>query len=110
MAEPKLISRLGRQIAGEMHQIQKILDSHQSAFVELVDAIDSQGLLDALRALAENLIEDDDIRADVLDWLNCIVAETGSTDHIKLLRSLSTALEDQEQELDPEKINIMIKI
>jgi len=105
--EPELIPRLGRRIASEMREVQNILDRHQYRFGSLADSSEPQDLLGALRNLADDVIKDTDNRAEVLRFLESIVAETNSTDHGELLRALSSSLEDAEQELDSESVNIM---
>jgi len=107
MKEPGLIPRLGGRIAGEMQEIQNILDKHQDRFESLADSSDPQDLLGPLRDLADDVIKDTDSRAEVLQFLESIVKETNSTDHRELLRALSSSLEDVEQELDSESVNIM---
>jgi len=107
MEKPDLIPRLGGRIASEMREIQNILDGHRDRFECLADSSEPQELLSALRDLADDVIEDTDNRAEVLQFLESIVAETNSTDHRELLRALSSSLEDAEQELDSESVNIM---
>ena len=107
MEEPGLIPRLGGRIASEMREVQNILDRHQDRFESLADSSEPQDLLGALRNLADDVIEDTDNRAEVLQFLESIVAETNSTDHGELLRALSSSLEDAEQELDSKSVNIM---
>ena len=107
MENPRLIPRLGKRIASEMGEIQGILDRFQDGFKSLTDSSEPKDLLGALRNLAKDVIEDTDNRTEVLQFLESIVAETNSTDHVELLRALSSSMEDAEQELDSESINIM---
>lgn len=107
MEKPGLIPRLGERIAIGMREIQNILDRHQDRFKSLFDSSEPQDLLGALRDLADDVIEDIDNRAKVLQFLESIVAETNSTNHVDLLRALSSSLEDAEQEFDSAKVNIM---
>ena len=107
MRKPELISRLGGRISGEMCEIQNILDKHRNRFETLIDSSEPEDLLNSLGALAEDVIQDIDNRTEVLRFLESIVAETNSTDHVELLRVLSSSLEDEERELDSESINIM---
>lgn len=108
MREPKLIPRLGRQIANAMQEVQNILNKHQDHFESLLsNSSGPQGLIDALHSLANDLVENTDSREKVLQFLESTVAETNSTDHRELLRALSSSLEDAEQELDSGSVNIM---
>jgi DNA helicase-2/ATP-dependent DNA helicase PcrA len=107
MVEPELIPHLGRRIASEMREIQNILDRHRVLFESLADSLEPQDLLCALRNLADDIIQDEEKRAEVLQFLESIVAETNSTNHVELLRVISSSLEDEEQELDSESVNIM---
>lgn len=107
MMEPELIPRLGMRIGSEVQEIQNILERHQNRFETLTDSLEPGDLLDSLRDLAEDIIQDTNNRTEVLRFLESIVAETNSTDHVELLRVLSSSLEDEEQELDSESVNIM---
>ena len=107
MMEPGLIPRLSGRIAREMKEIQNILDRHRDSFEILTDSSEPEDLLGALRDLSKDIIHDIDNRAEVLQFLESIVVETNSTDHVGLLRALSSSLEDEEQELDSESVNIM---
>ena len=107
MMEPELIPRIGGRIASEMLEIQTILDRHRDRFETLTDSSETEDLLRALRDLAEDVIQDTDNRIEVLQFIESIVVETNSTDHIELLRAVSSSLEDKEQELDSESVNVM---
>lgn len=107
MMEHELIPRLGGRIAREMQEIQNILDRHRNRFETLTDSSEPRDLLNSLRTLSEDVIQDTDNRTEVLRFLESIIAETNSTDHVELLRMLSSSLEDEEQELDSESVNIM---
>ena len=107
MEEPGLIPRLGKRISSEMREIQNILDRYRDRFKTLTDSSESKDLLHSLRGLAGDVIQDTDKRTEVLRFLESIVRETSSTNHVELLRVLSSSLEDEEQELDPESVNIM---
>ena len=107
MANPALVPRLGARVCKEMQKIQRILNKHQDRFQDIDDSSDSGGLLKSLKRLAKDVIADVDRRKQVLAFLKTIITETSPVDHIELLRSLSSSLEDQEQELDSDKVNIM---
>ena len=107
MAGHGLIPSLGKRISVEMRKIQDILDKHRDRFGALADSSESQDLLDSLRCLAEDVIEDSDNRTEVLQFLETIVKETKSTDHKELLRALSSPMENAEQEQVVGKVNIM---
>lgn len=107
MTEPELIPRLSERIAIELQEIQNIIDRHHDHFETLTDSSESEDLLSSLRNLAEDVIQDTNSRAEVLRFLESIVAETNSANHIELLRVLSSSLEEQEQELDSASVNIM---
>jgi len=107
MTKPELIPRLGGRISSEMCEIQNILDKHRNRFETLTDSSEPGNLLNSLCVLAEDVIQDTDNRTEVLRFLESIIAETNSTDHVDLLRMLSSSLEDEEQELDSESVNIM---
>lgn len=107
MTDPGLIPRLGGRISSDMQEIQNVLDRHRDRFETLTDSSESEDLLDALRDLAEDVIRDTDNRTEVLGFLESIMAGTNPTNHTDLLRSLSSSLKDEEQELDPERVNII---
>jgi len=107
MVEPGLIPRLGERIAGEVREIQNIIDTHRERFATLIGSSEPEDLLSSLRDLAEDIIQDANTRTEVLRFLESIVTETNSTNHVELLRLLSSSLEDKEQELDSERVNIM---
>jgi len=107
MAEPELIPRLGGRISSEICEIQNILNGHRNRFETLTDSSEPGNLLNSLRVLAEDIIQDADNRTEVLRFLESIIAETNSANHLDLLRMLSSSLEDEEQELDSESVNIM---
>jgi DNA helicase-2/ATP-dependent DNA helicase PcrA len=107
MVDHGLIPRLGERIAGEAREIQNIIDTHRERFETLAGSSGSENLLSALQDLAEDVIHDADSRTEVLSFLESIVVETDSTNHVELLRVLSSSLEDKEQELDSERVNIM---
>ena len=107
MGKPDLIPTLGSRISREMQKIQETLDKHQDVFDALSDSSDPQDLLDSLESLARDTIQATDERANLLQFLNQIVGETGCNDHKDLIYALSSSMEDVEQELDPGKVNIM---
>jgi len=107
MREPGLIPRLGGRISSEMREIQNIIDRHQDSFEALTDSSEPDDLSGALQNLAEDVIQDGENRTEVFQFLESIVTETNSTNHMQLLQALSSSLEDQEQELDSESVNIM---
>ena len=107
MVEPGLIPRLGERIAGEVREIRNIIDTHRERFETLTDSSGSEDLLNVLQDLAEDVIHDTDSRTEVLHFLESIIVETNSTNHVELLRVLSSSLEDKEQELDSGRVNIM---
>jgi len=106
-AEPELVSRLGGRISREAADIWVILDRHRERFDALITSSEADQLQEALHNLAEDVILDVNVRKEVLDFLYQIAAETESTDHKELLQALSSSLGDQEQELDPNCVNIM---
>ncbi len=107
MMEPELIPRLGGRIASGVREIQNILDKYRDRFETLTDSLEPEDLLSSLRDLAEDTIPDTEDRTEALRFLESIVVETNSTNHVELLRVLSSSLEDEEQELDSERVNIM---
>ncbi|MCX6329099.1 MAG: ATP-dependent helicase [Bacteroidia bacterium] len=107
MEEPELIPHLGRKIANEMHKIQDILNNCKEYFNNLSNSSSQNDLLNALYILAKDIIKDDGKRAEILQFLQQIIVETNSTDHLKLISMLSSSLEDKEQELDLSSVNIM---
>lgn len=107
MTEPELIPRFGKRVANGMREIQTILDRHRDRFETLTDSSETEDLLRALRDLAEDVIQDTDNRTEVLQFMESIVEEAVSTDHVELLRAVSSSLEDEEQELDSESVNVM---
>ena len=107
MKEPELIPRLGMRIANEMQNIQNILLKYQEYFATLNNSSDQENLLKALGDLAKDIINDNKKREEMLQFLQQIVVETDSNDLPILLRPLSSSMEDKEQELNPEKVNII---
>jgi DNA helicase-2/ATP-dependent DNA helicase PcrA len=105
--EPELIPRFGNRIKKGMDEIQQILDTHQNKFEIPDDCSESEDLLGALRNLAQKIIPENDIRDEVLRFLELITVETNSTNLKELIRALSSSLGDEEQELDTERVNIM---
>lgn len=107
MLQPRLVPFVGSRISNEMEEIQSVLNRHRECFEHLNDSSNPQNLIEALRLLAENIIEDTDNRGELLDFLDSIVRETKSTNEVELLQALSASLEDKEQEIDLESVNIM---
>ena len=105
--EPGLIKQLGARIRCEMYEIQDIIERHREHFKALLDSSSSDELLDSLRVLAVDIIEDPNVQTILLQFLESIIKETNSTNHIELLRGFSSSLENEEQELDSERVNIM---
>lgn len=107
MIEPELIPRLGGRVASEVREIQNTLNGYRDRFETLTDSSKPEDLLSSLQDLAEDVIQDADNRTEVLRFLESIVVETNSTNHLELLRVLSLSLEDKEQELVSDRVNIM---
>jgi DNA helicase-2/ATP-dependent DNA helicase PcrA len=105
--EPELIPRLGERIKDELQEIQRILERHRIAFGNLDNSHEQHNLLEALRNLAEQVIENVNKRVEVLSFLESIIEEENLTNHKDLLRALSSSIEDEEQELDSDRVNIM---
>jgi DNA helicase-2/ATP-dependent DNA helicase PcrA len=105
--EPQLIPRVGSRLRNEIERIDEIVNQHRDRFGGLADSAESGDLLPSLGALAEQIIERTDVREDVIAFLESIVEEARPANHIELLRVLSSSLEDEEQELDTAKVNIM---
>jgi len=107
ISEPELIPRLGERIKNELQEIQNVLGRHRTSFESLGDSSEQNGLLDVLRSLTEDVIEDTNMRVEVLSFLESIIEEENPVNHIDLLKALSTSTENMEQELDSESVNIM---
>jgi DNA helicase-2/ATP-dependent DNA helicase PcrA len=107
ITKPELVPRLGDRIASEVREIQNTLSRYRDHFETLTDSSEPEDLLKSLRDLAEDVIQDTDSRTEVIRFLESVVIETNSTNHVELLRVLSSSLEDEEQELDSERVNIM---
>jgi len=107
MEKPELIPCLGERISNEMNKIQRILEKHSNRFNNLLDSSDKEALLNSLRDLTEEVIHEISNKTEVLKFLESIITETNSTNHLELLQVLSSSLEDEEQELDSESVNIM---
>jgi superfamily I DNA/RNA helicase len=73
MVDHGLIPHLGERIAGELRGIRSIIDAYRERFETLSDSSTSEGLLHALRDLAENVIHDTGSRTEVLGFfgINC---------------------------------------
>lgn len=107
MVQPGLIPRLGERIATEVREIQNIIGTHRERFATLIGSSGPEHLVSSLQDLGEDIIRDTNTRTEVLRFLESIVVETNSTNHVELLRLLSSSLEDKEQELDSQRVNIM---
>jgi len=107
ISEPELIPRLGERIRNELQEIQNVLERHRTSFECPGDSSDQNGLLDALHSLAEDVVEDTNMREEVLSFLESIIEEENPVNHIDLLKALSKSTENMEQELDSESVNIM---
>jgi len=107
VSEPGLVPRIGQRLYREMVKIQNIVNRHRGLFEDLTGSSEPVDLLGALHGLAEDVIENAEKRMEVVRFLESIVKETESANHIELLRTLSSSLEDEEQELDPARVNIM---
>lgn len=107
MADPTLVPIFGKRIAKEIADIKNVLDIHRPKFDELKASPDLGSMIDAITYLADDIIHNQEIKLDIISYLLSIILETDSTDHIKLIRSISSSIEDEEQEIDAESVNIM---
>jgi len=103
----KLIPKLGHLISLEAKEILAIINKHKINFNKLNDSSKSSDLINAIRELANDTITDQNKKIEILNYLETIIKETDSTNHIELLRALTTSIGDKEQDIEPGKIKVM---
>lgn len=104
---PELIPRLGRRTAGEMQEIQNIINRYRRQIQSQADSSGTNDLFNTLQNLANDIIENNEDRTKILQFFKSIVVETNPIDLKELLQLLSSSIENAEQELDSESVNIM---
>lgn len=107
MSNAELIPKFGKRISREMQEIQNILNQHKKNFESLKESTGTEKLLEALQKLAERIIQNRENRMEILNTLESIIMISNSTNHIELLRAISSSMGDMEQEMDSESVNIM---
>jgi DNA helicase-2/ATP-dependent DNA helicase PcrA len=101
-SSPELFSRFGGRVLDELKEIRKLV----SWFNLDVDREDF-GLIDKISNLAERLIDDRDERKDILNYFQEMIENLGAANLKQFISTFSTSLGDKEQEIEPDKVNIM---
>jgi len=102
-----LIPILGHQISHEAQEIVAIINKHELYFNKLNDSNQSNDLMDAIIKLANDCIKDQSKEIGILNYIETIINETDSTNHIELLRALTTSIGEADQDIEPGKIKVM---
>jgi len=100
---PELFPRLGGKVVDEMRKIRELTSEFNSYAKEHRDF----GLIGGILHLAEQLISDIEKRDTILDYIQDMIEILGVTDLKQFLSALSTSMGDTEQEIDPDKVNII---
>lgn len=107
MENPDLIPKLGIRISKAMKEIQGVLNKYEDDFRSLEVSSDKEEFLNVLKKLADDIVQNREKRIEILNYLVRIIEISNSTNHKELLRTISSSLEDKEQELDSNSVNIM---
>ncbi len=107
MENPKLIDRYGEEIKKGTSDIYKKVKKYQEKFDLLNESKKGSDLILNLTELVNDITDNEDIIQEILEHLKSIISELDVKNHHELLRSLSSSLEDKEQELNLDKINII---
>jgi len=96
---PDCIPRWGNRLCSEIGSISRLLDE-----LKELNVIDYMSII---KFIAERIITDTGSRQQVLDYLGEITDTYQAETITDLISALSVSMGDQEQEIDPEKVNIL---
>lgn len=98
---PNCIPKLGYRLYTELKAIDDLINQFDTEISE------GENLIDKVRQLAENVVSDVEQRNEILAYLQGVIETSEAETLVDLLSALSASMEDKEQEVDPEKVNIL---
>ena len=99
---PDLLSRgMGARISEELDKINQLLSKFNA------DAIEPDELMDFFSDIATTVVANQDLRDKITLHIKQILEATGVKTPKELLSVLSTSLGEAEQEIEPDKVNIL---
>lgn len=101
-----LISR-GDTVRNAVSEIDDTIDEYQTVFDGLDEDSDPNDLLQAIEALAEDVIDGDSSREEILDYTEEIVDKTEVATLQELLTAVTASLGAKEQQMADDEVNIM---
>ncbi len=107
MDNPSLISSFGDRIRNEMQKIQEIINKHKSENDSLDESSTPNELKKVLENLSQDVIFETDNRNEIQSFLDTIIDEILLNNIKDLITTLSSSLEDKEQEICEDKVNII---
>ena len=103
---PEIMEKYGEELKKELKKIYKKVKKFQEKFELINESKKSSDLILLLTELANSITNNNDIIQEMLDHLKSIIIKLDLRDYHELLRSLSSSLEDMEQDLNKDKMNI----
>lgn len=98
---PYLLPRLGERLSNELNKINHLVSQFNA------DETKPDGLMDFFSGVAEKVIIDEGLRDEILLYLKQILEASGAKTPKELISALTSSLGDTEQEIDPNKVNIL---
>ena len=106
-SNPELIERDGKRIAEAVGEIFADLDKYIERFQSIDESTDKSDIEKLLHEISNDIFIDEDEKKKVIEYIDRLIDESDPSDYSQISRILSNSLTGIENELDPEKINIM---
>jgi len=98
---PNRLRIMGGKLAAELNTITNVVSQFNA------DDVEPDELTDFFSGVAEKVIGDEGLRDEILLYLKQILEASGAKTPKEFLSVLTTSLGGREQEIDPDKVNIM---
>ncbi len=106
-SNPELIQRDGTRIAAALGEIFATLDKYIERFQPIDESSEKSDIIRLLTEITNDIFTDPEEKKKVIEYINLIINESDPGDYGHISRVLGNSLTNIEQELDPDKVNIM---
>lgn len=105
--KPSLVPSYGNRIKDEYKNIKNIVKKYDPNFRILLENSSSLDLKLEIRKLADELIQSESIKKEILDFFFKLIEDTESSNLNELLSVINSSMREAEQDKEMDKINIL---
>lgn len=104
---PEFIERDGYKISRAIRELDEILERYLVIYSSINESTSSATIIDLLSEIARDIFDDSEEREKIIDYISLVIKESDPSEYRNLSRILFNSLGEVEQEIEPDKINIM---